>query len=220
MKAIMTPSMTKFLQFDENVEEAVDQDVWHYVTYPAAGQAADLAFFGSTRTAVGGNGYADTNLEVANQLGSDIRMAVRAIGIHFIPGVGPAQLDATTVLKSAANDAKAVLEGIAFFKFRLGEKDYLYQSPLAGCPAGIGTDVRAGGAQETQGAAANGTMQVSYGTNGQPIFSAVRQLLVPLALWPTATFSATISFPGGAIAVSAAGRIGIRLYGVRFRPKQ
>lgn len=219
MKQLITPSMRKFLQLDESKEEALDQPVYHYQTYPAAGQANDMNFFGAVK-ATATNGAADTNIDIPNQLGSDKRMLVRAISVHFIPGSGPAQLDATAVLKSAANDAKVVLEGLAYLTLTIGDKPYLIESPLAALPAGIGTAVAAGGVQETQGAAANGTMQVSYGTNGVPMFSCIRPLLVPIALWRTSKFAAGISFPGGAIAVSAAARIGIRLWGLQFRPRQ
>jgi hypothetical protein len=219
MKQLMTPSMRKFLQFDESREEAIDQPLYHYTAYPQAGQAADLNFFGAVK-ATATNGAADTNVDIPNQLGSDKRMAIRAISVHFVPGVAPVQLDATQALKSAANDAKAVLEGLAYLTLTIGDKPYLIESPLAALPAGIGTAVAAGGVQETQGAAANGTMQASYGTNGVPVFSAIRPLLVPLALWKTSKFAASISFPGGAIAVSAAARVGVRLWGVQIRPRQ
>ncbi len=218
MKPYLSPKMLKFMQVNEEIEEAIDQPVFHYIS-AASGIAGDQNFFGVAKAAAT-NGLADTNLDQPNQIGSDTRMIVRAISVHFISGSDPAQATATTTLASAFNDAKRILEGVASFVFTVGDKPYLQDAPLAAMPAGLGVAGAAGGIQRTQASAADGTFQVSYGSNGLPTVQAVRQLVVPLALWPTAKFSAKITFPTAGITLSATGRLGVRLWGMQIRPKQ
>lgn len=217
MKPYLPPKLLEFMKVNEAIEEAIDQPVYHYIS-AASGISGDQNFFGTAKASAT-NGLADTNIDQPNQIGSDTRMIVRAISVHFISGSDPAQLDTGTTLKSALNDCKRILEGVASFVFSIGDKPYLQDAPLCVLPAGVGVAGAAGGAQETQLTAANGTMQVSYGTNGVPSVSALRQLMVPLALWPTAKFSAKINFPS-AITLSATGRLGVRLWGMQIRPRQ
>lgn len=216
MKPYISPQLQQFMTPGAD-EEALDQPIYHYQSYAQAG-TTQLNFFG-TSIASATNGLSDTNMDAQNVLSAGKRFAVRAISVVFLSGSNPVQKGTSTTLASAANDAKLVLEGVGYLELKILDKPYLQEAPLIRVPGGVGLSMGAGGIQQTQASAADGLQQVSYGTNGMPVFENKRKLLVPLPLPQQVRFSVSLNWPT-VIAVSAAARIGVVLDGMLIRARQ
>lgn len=219
MQPIIQQGMTKFLNPEVN-EEIIDQPLYHFQTYAAAG-ATSLSFF---NTAVGSatNGLADTNMDTASQLSIGKRAAIMGISVVFIPGEAPVVGQTTTanaIPQNAWNDLKAVMDGVAYLQLTLLEKVYYVIAPLSYLPAGFGSFGQGGGLVNNQTTAANNSMAAVGATNGLPLIAAARRLKAPLPIPSQMRFSVDIKFPT-AIAVSAAGRIGVVLDCLQIRAKQ
>ena len=218
MKAYIGPQMQAFLTPRKgptgvDIEESVDQPLYHLQAYGTPG-AVQFTFFNTAQ-----GGYSVTNMDTQSELSKGKRFAVFGIGLAYIPGQAPEQATATTVLNSAINDAKAVLEGAAWLELNILDKNYLREAPLTRVPAGVG--LWSGGAsfQRTQAAAADGTFQNSYATNGVPCLAAMRKLRVPIPLPDQTKFQVTVNFPT-AIPVTTAGTLACWLDGVLVRAVQ
>lgn len=216
MKPYISPKMQDFLT-PKGGEEALDQPLYHLQSYAAAG-VGSLTFF-NTATGSATNGLSDTNMDTPNVLSAGKRFGVFAVSVAYIGGQDPVQATANTTLDSILRDAKRVLEGISNFQLTILDKVYLVEAPLTRLPAGIGLHTGAGGIQRTQAAAADGTFQVSYASNGMPMVTCRRKLLVPLPIPQQVRFEAKITFPS-VITVQTAGRIGCWLDGVLIRAQQ
>lgn len=218
MNAHISPAMQKYLTPVRNaagteIEEAVDQPIYHIQAYATAG-ATQYVFF---NTAAGG--YSVTNMDAQSVLSKGKRFAIFGLGVSFIPGQALAQDTATTVLNSALNDAKNVLEGAGWLELNILDKNYLRESPLFRVPGGVGLNVGGAAFQRTQASAADGTRQISYGTNGVPMLSNMRKLRVPIPLPEQTKFAVTVNFPT-AVSITTAGSLGCWLDGVLLRAVQ
>lgn len=218
MNAHISPAMQNYLTPLKNaagteIEEAVDQPLYHIQAYAAAG-ATQFTFF---NTAAGG--YSVTNMDAQSVLSKGKRFAIFGIGLTYIGGQKIVQDTATTVLNSYLNDAQAVLEGQGWGELNVLDKNYLRESPLTRLPGGIGLNVGGAAFQRTQTAAADGTRQISYATNGLPVLSAMRKLRVPIPLPEQTKFAIVINYPV-AVAVTTAGSVGAYLDGVLLRAVQ
>ncbi len=218
MQPIVVPQMAGFLNPAAN-EEPIDQPIYHIQSYGTAG-ALSFTFF---NTSVGSatNGFSDTNMDASSVLSAGKRFAVFGISIAFFPGAAPLvkQATANTLPINAATDAKGVLEGIGNVQMTILDKPYYQIAPLAYLPAGFGTFVSAGGIQNTQQTAADGSMAVAYATNGLPQPSASRRLRIPIPIPQQVRFSVTVTF-NSLITVGTASRIGCFLDGILIRAKQ
>jgi hypothetical protein len=218
MNAHISPDMQKFLTPLRNaqgteIEEAVDQPIYHLQSYGTTG-STQFTFFN-----VATGGYSVTNMDAASVLSKGKRFAVFGIGIAFIPGQVPVQGSADTTVNSALNDAKKVLEGVGWAELNILDKNYLREAPLTRLPAGIGLSGIGGGIQRTQAAAADGTFQVSYASNGAPMLSCMRKLRVPITLPEQTKFGVTVNYPT-AVTVTTAGTLACWLDGVLLRAVQ
>lgn len=218
MNAHISPAMQNFLTPLKDVrgteiEEAVDQPIYHLQTYDTAG-STQLTFFN-----VATGGYSVTNMDAASVLSKGKRFAIFGIGIGFIPGQVPVQGTADTTINSALNDAKKVLEGVGWMELNILDKNYLREAPLTRVPAGTGLSVGGAGIQRTQGTPADGTFQVSYASNGVPMLSNIRKLRVPIPLPEQTKFAVVVNFPT-AVTVTTAGKLCCWLDGVMLRAVQ
>lgn len=219
MQPIVVPQMATFLKVAAN-EEPVDQPLYHIQSYSTSGPTS-LTFF---NTAVGSatNGFSDTNMDSASVLSAGKRFAIFGIALAFFPGAATAVEQGTTanlVPANAANDAKAVLEGIANVQLTILDKPYYQIAPLAYLPAGFGAFVSATSVANAQQTAANASFISGYANNGMPFCSAARRLRVPIPIPQQVRFGVTITF-NTAIAVSTTSRIGCFLDGVLIRAMQ
>lgn len=212
MKAYISAEMQKFLTPRPN-EEAVDQPLYHLQAYGTGGSTS-FTFFNTSA-----GGLTVTNMDAAQVLSKGKRFAVFSLGVAYIPGQSPVQSGMSTTVDSALKDAKAVLEGAAYLQFSVLDKTYLNETPLTRVPAGVGLMASAGGIQATQAAAADGLRQISYATNGLPVFGCNRRLRVPIPIPEQVRFSVTITFPA-AVPVQTAGQLGVWLDGMLLRAIQ
>lgn len=220
MQPIVVPQMATFLKVAAN-EEPIDQPLYHIQSYAAAGTTLSYTFF---NTAVGGatNGFSDTNMDSASVLSAGKRFAIFGIAVAFFPGAATAVEQGTTanlIPANAANDAKAVLEGIANLQLTILDKPYYQIAPLAYLPSGFGAFVSATSVANAQQTAANASIVSGYANNGVPFCSAARRLRVPIPIPQQVRFSVTITL-AATIAVSTASRIGVFLDGVLIRAMQ
>jgi hypothetical protein len=220
MQPIVVPQMAAFLKVAAN-EEPVDQPLYHIQSYAAAGSMLQYTFF---NTAVGSatNGFSDTNMDSSSVLSAGKRFAIFGIAVAFFPGAATAVEQGTTaniVPANAANDAKAVLEGIANLQLTILDKPYYTVAPLAYLPGGFGAFVSSTSVFADQQTAANATYISGYANNGVPMVAAARRLRVPIPIPQQVRFGVTINLQS-TIAVSTASRIGVFLDGILIRATQ
>jgi|SRR5579871_2004848 len=220
MQPIVVPQMASFLKVAAS-EEPIDQPLYHIQSYAAAGTTLSYTFF---NTSVGSatNGFADTNMDSSSVLSAGKRFAIFGISVAFFPGAATAVEQGTTanlVPANAANDAKAVLEGIAYLQLSILDKPYYTIAPLAYLPAGFGAFVSSTAVANAQQTAANASFISGYANNGVPFVAAARRLRVPIPIPQQVRFSVSITL-SSTIAVSTASRIGVFLDGVLIRAMQ
>lgn len=216
MKSYISKEMQDFLQPRKlngvEVEEALDQPLYHRQAYAAAGQAS-LTFFNSTS-----QDETVTNVQ-GSELSKGRRFAIFGISVMFIAGQNYVQNTADKLTSSALNDIKKALESASLLRLRVLQKDYLVESPISRVPAGAG--IWSGGAayQQNLAAAADVTTQISYGVNGVPQVGCHRQLRVPVPLPEQTVFKVTTEW-AAAQAITVAGEIMVHLHGVQLRALQ
>lgn len=219
MQPIVVPQMAAFLKVSAN-EEPLDQPLYHIQSYAAVG-ATSFTFF---NVAVGSatNGFSDTNMDASSVLSAGKRFAIFGIALAFFPGAATAVTQGTTanlIPANAANDAKAVLEGIANVQLTILDKPYYQIAPLAYLPSGFGAFVSSTAVANAQQTAANASFISGYANNGLPFCGAARRLRVPIPIPQQVRFGVTLTF-NTAVAVSTASRIGCFLDGVLIRAMQ
>jgi hypothetical protein len=218
MLKVLSDQMKLFLQASQ-YEEPVDQPVYHIQSYGTAG-ATSFTFF-NTATGSATNGLADTNMDAAAVLSAGKRFAVMSIGVFFLAGPAPEIVNnlTPTTLTSYLNDARSVLEGIAWLNFKVLDKTYYTVAPLSYLPAGFGLSVGGAAQANTLQTAANGESHIAHAVNGLPVPSALRKLRVPVPIPQQVRFEVTMNFPT-AVTVSTAARIGCVLDGLLIRARQ
>ena len=198
-----------------NKMERINQPLYSYQSYPAAG-AASLTFF---QTQAGGaTTRQDTNLTLQGQLPSPQMFLIQGIGVDYLPGLttsAPVTLRADAAT-GALNDFYAVMkQGV--LSLTVGSKEYFTMSPMLALPPRAHMDgVGAVTSATTAAAALQTIIQIPFSTGDvwKPI---------PLLLESSQNFSVTINYPGGAVAIpstDALARIGVILYGTLYRPAQ
>ena len=188
--------------------EAISQDLYDYQAYAAAGQT-NLSFF-QLPIGQGGKTLADTNMTSASSLPQSQMFLATGIRVDFMPGNVASATGA--IVAANANDVKLVGES-GSLTFVIGSKTYHQGAPLKVYPVGYRLDGAFALSDTTTAAAARVTkIDLAY-FGGEP-----RQIN-PVMIPSNETFSVTLQWPA-AVAVSVAGRIGVRLDGVLFRRSQ
>lgn len=216
MKSYISKQMQEFLEPRKSggveIEEAIDQPLYHRQAYAQAGQLS-LTFFNSTS-----QDETVTNV-TASELSKGRRFAIFGVSVMFIAGSAYVQNSADKVTVSALNDIKKALESASLLRLKILQKDYLVESPIARVPAGAG--IWSGGAAYDQNlvAAADVTTQISYGVNGVPQVGCHRQLRVPIPLPSQTKFKVSLEW-AALQTISTAGEIMVHLHGVELRALQ
>jgi hypothetical protein len=192
--------------------EVIRQTLYDFQTYPMAG-ASQLTFF-AVPVGQSNKTRADTNMTIAGSLPAPIRFAIQAIEVYFFPGPFPSLAPAAPSIDNHVNDVWEVFSGVAWAELQIGSKPYLIEAPLLRFPP-FARFAGFAGMSDSTTAGASGFERTAY------MAPAGRPYIVdpPLLLEPTQNFSFTLNFPT-AIAVSAAGRIGVVLNGVTSRNSQ
>lgn len=203
----------KFAVNVAGVMEAITQPLFSYQAYPAGGSAAPLSFFQSQP--VGAITQEDTNMQLAGQLPAPQKFLIQGIGVDFLSGNTASRFGAQSA-NGNLNDFWAVMKR-GLFTLTIGSKNYLQFTTMLFAPPRSHIGGNAAVSDETTpGAAMQSMVQIGY-TEGD-VFKPR-----PLLLEASQNFQATISYPGGAVAIpsaDAAARIGVIFYGTLYRPAQ
>jgi hypothetical protein len=195
--------------------EMLTQPLYSYQLYPAAG-AQVLTFFQNANT--GAVTLEDTNMQLPGQLPAPQAFLIQAIGVDFLSGLTAAApvIFGAQAATGQANDMFSVLRR-GVFTLTVGSKDYGTVAPLMALPprSHMGASF---GASDATTAGANMQLRMNVGYAQGPVWQ-----INPILLQPSMAFRATISFPGGAVALpstDALARIGVIFYGTLYRPPQ
>jgi hypothetical protein len=193
--------------------EVIRQSLYDFQTYAMAGQT-QLTFF-ALPVGQGGKTRADTNMTTAGSLPAPLRFAVQTMEIYFTPGVFPSAAAAATAIDNHVNDIWEVYTAAAWLELQIGSKPYLIEGGvLHRMPPSTRLNGFAG-MSDTTTAGATGFERTSHLNAGGIVY----RLDPTLLLEPTQNFSVTINWPT-AVAISAAGRIGVVMNGVTARNSQ
>lgn len=188
--------------------EKISADLYDYQTYAQAGQTS-LNFF---QTPLGQNSktIVDTNMQLAGQLPTGQKFLVTGIQVDFMGGNVASATGA--IVAANTNDMKIVGEGGAL-TFTIGVKNYYQAAPLKRFPAAqyVCGDFAI---SDTTTAAASRVTKIEL-----PKFGGMPCNINPVMIPSTESFGVALTWPT-ALAVSVAGRIGIRLSGMLYRRSQ
>ena len=209
----VAPSLEQMRKYSVNRSgaiEAVRQSFYDFQTYAALGQT-QLIFF-QVPQGQGGKTLADTNMEVAGQLPSPKTFLIQSMEIYFFPAGDLGQFGAQAAAENI-NDVDDVRSG-GYLKLFIGSKDYLVEAPLLRFPP----KARLGGfaaLADVTTAGADLQSRISYAAAcGRPYY------IDPyILLESTQNFSVSLNWPA-AVAIAAAGRIGVVMDGILYRNSQ
>jgi hypothetical protein len=197
-------------KYDVNLPNQVEELSWtyyHYQMYAAAGQTS-LTFFNA---APGTLSVQDYNLELAGQIPAGKKFVVQGLAVDFQPSENPVESTGVAPAHNFTNDTWAVAKN-GYLKFTVGSKDYVGEGPLGNFPC----TYRLAG----QAAAATTVAATSF-TNDYAAMSGQPHWIIPVVLTSSQNFKVELTWATAiALPSSAAGRIGVRLYGRLFRNAQ
>jgi hypothetical protein len=122
--------IAKYTPFVGNVVEAHEQPFWSTVTYPAAGfTQQEVAFFNVAESA---SSPSVTNMPQASQFPNPTNFLVLGAEINFFSGAAPTE--GAGAGKTALDDLVTVITGPFRFRFKVNNKVYYEDAPLASLP--------------------------------------------------------------------------------------
>jgi hypothetical protein len=122
--------IAKYTPFVGNVVEAHEQPFWSTVTYPAAGfTQQEIAFFNVAESA---SQPSLTNMPQASQFPNPTNFLVLGAEINFFSGAAPT--NGAGAGKTALDDLVTVMTGPFRFRFKVNNKVYYEDAPLAALP--------------------------------------------------------------------------------------
>jgi hypothetical protein len=122
--------IAKYTPFVGNVVEAHEQPFWSTVTYPAAGfTQQEVAFFNVAESA---SSPSVTNMPQASQFPNPTNFLVLGAEINFFSGAAPT--NGAGAGKTALDDLVTVMTGPFRFRFKVNNKVYYEDAPLAALP--------------------------------------------------------------------------------------
>ena len=203
----MNDAIAKYGVFGAGWEQ-LSEDLYDYQAYAAAGQQV-LSFFQQPIGAAGKT-VEDTNMQLAGQLAQGQMFLVNGIVVDFQGGNVASSTGA--IVAANANDFKLVGDRGALI-FSIGSKPYYTGAPLKRFPMRqyVGGDFAI--ADTTTAGAAQRTKIELPRFCGHPC--AINPVMIP----SLEAFNVSLSWTTS-IAVSVAGRIGVRLLGTKFRKTQ
>jgi hypothetical protein len=193
-----------------NAIEAVWQPQYDFQSYAAAG-ATSQQFF-QLPAGQGGKTLADTNMVLAGQFPSPTAFLMTAVMVVFIPNLAgtPSSTAAAATVSTNINDVVKVANS-GYLQLTIGSKVYLTDAPLGKFPPNFSI----GGLEALAGTYAAGTqVNVDYARSIGRYYE-ITPLLIPM----NQNFSVILNWPT-AVAVTAAGRIGLILDGFYYRLSQ
>jgi hypothetical protein len=196
-------ALTQYRAYLADAKEVIWQPQYDFQAYAQAGQQT-LSFF-QVPNGQNGKTYADTNMDMAGQLPAGMNFLCTGIEIQFYPG-GALEF---TAANGVLDDQYSVMKS-GYLEFKLLQKNYLREAPLAVFPPLTGL---VGFAATNLAAAGDGSL-IAYARNSGPTYQ-----ITPIAIPSSQNFSVVLNWPT-AIAVSVAGRIGVRLLGYTYRNSQ
>lgn len=204
--------------------EAVRQNLYDSVAYPAAGSLS-LAFFQVPQgqgTGFGGAAktISDTNMQLAGQLPANQEFVVESIQVEFWPTTPTvaAQMPAAFGAQAIAqiiNDAY-IFERSGNLTFFIGSKNYVQEGPMNKFPSEQNFHLDAAAADvTTAGASFQTRIAFGYGVGKPYRLTPLKTLLIS-----SQNFSVTLAWPEGVQAITNPARIFVRLMGMLFRASQ
>jgi len=122
--------IAKYTPFVGNVVEAHEQPFWSTVTYPAAGfTQQEVAFFNVAESA---SQPSLTNMPQASQFPNPTNFLVLGAEVNFFSGASPT--NGAGAGKTALDDLVTVMTGPFKFRFKVNNKVYYEDTPLAALP--------------------------------------------------------------------------------------
>lgn len=207
------PSLDELAQFAVNRPgqvEVVRSSLYDFQAYAQAGQT-QLQFF-QVPKGQSSKTFADTNMTVAGVLPAPQSFLIESIEIYFFPAGDPS-IFGTAAAAENVNDVYDVFKS-GWLELFIGSKPYLDEAPLGKFPPRCGLTGWAALSNASTETALQAT-SISYASFGGPTY----QLQPNILLTPSQNFIVTLNWPT-AVAISAAGRIGINLGGVLYRNSQ
>jgi hypothetical protein len=195
--------LSKYDAYIASAKEVIYQPLYDYQTYAQAGQLS-LTFF-QTPAGSGTKTYADTNMDMGGQLPAGMNFLCVGIEIQFYP----AGVISFTAENNIADDVSSVMKS-GLVELTLLQKNYLREAPIGVFPQQVGLT---GFAATNITSATDGSF-VQYARQCGPLYQ-----ITPLRIPASQNFALKISWPT-VVAISAAGRIGVRLVGYTYRNAQ
>jgi len=192
--------------------EVIWQPTYEYQTYPTTGQT-QLTFFQNPVGAVAG-GLSTTNIRSAGQFPRPQEFLVTGIQVTFEAGAAIATATtAAPTVQSNWQDAFDVANAGNLELF-IGSKSYLNDAPLGVFPQQFGIS-GAGDSATATGTAVLQTIRLDY---ARPVGKYYQ--ITPVKIPANQNFNVTLNWPEGAVTVTTAAVIGVRLDGFLYRLSQ
>ena len=212
-------TIAQLARFNVNLDqwEEIRQSLYDVNAYAAAGQT-QLQYFAIPR-GQGGKGPADTNMQLAGQLGTNNLMLVESIEILFFSNT-PTTTAANNPAFAGVDGLSAQLNDYYFFArsgwldFAIGQKSFLTEAPLQRFPGK--TRFRLDAAYSQAGEVADATVRAAIGyTEGRPYLLGD----TPILLIENQAFNVTLNWPA-AVAITDPARVFVVLDGRFYRKAQ
>jgi hypothetical protein len=199
--------------------EQISQPLYDIQSYPVAG-ITQMTFF---QTPFGGQlagvnrTLADTNMRAAGALPQPQQFLVQAIQVEWYPGQtsAPFQYLGAAVATGQVEDFANVFNGKGYLSMSIGSKTYLEAGPLITLPPRSVLGIDAAASNSTTLAAGQSLQIVSAYARG-PLWHVNPMLIPPMQNW-----AVTLNWPAAiGLTADTLARIGVRLWGMLFRPIQ
>lgn len=201
------PGINTLRQYDAylaGAKEVIWQPLYDIQTYAQPGQL-NLTFF-QTPAGQSSKTYADTNMDMGGQLPAGVNFLCVGIEVMFWPAGNIEH----TAANNIADDVRLVTAPGAFLELNLLQKTYLREAPLQVLPPQTGLS---GFAATNITSAADGSL-IQYARNAGPLYQ-----ITPLRIPASQNFAVKITWPA-VVAISAAGKLGVRMLGYTYRNAQ
>lgn len=191
--------------------EVIWQPTYEYQTYPTTGQT-QLTFFQNPVGAIAG-GLSTTNIRSAGQFPRPQEFLITGIQVVFEVGAAIA-VDAIARVQTNWQDAFDVANSGNLELF-IGSKAYLNDAPIGVFPQQFGI----GGAGDTSAATTTSATDIAKVLDyARPVGRYYQ--ITPVKIPANQNFNVTLNWPEGAVTVTTAGVIGVRLDGFLYRLSQ
>lgn len=207
------PNLTDLQQYSVNRQgqlEGIRASLYDFQTYAQVGQTS-LDFF-QVPQGQSSKTLADTNMQAAGTLPNPMNFLVTNMQVYFYPAGDISQFGAQAAAESV-NDVFDVMKS-GWLEFFIGSKNYVQEGPIGRFPPRTGL-ILSSSLTDASTAGANLQSRIAYANFG----GAPYEMSPPILLTPTQNFKVSLKWPT-AVALAAAGRIGIVMEGILYRLSQ